>query len=81
MNDMMKSMLADSHNKSISSKRVVTLISFTLCCVGFVANLFFKLTVDPNMFNSMMYIVIAGLGFTASEKFASPPNPTSNPQQ
>jgi hypothetical protein len=74
MNKMMRSMLADSHDKSISSKRVVTLISFTLCCVGFIANLFFKLTVDPNMFNSMMYIVIAGLGFTASEKFATSPN-------
>jgi hypothetical protein len=33
--------------------------------------MFFKLAVDANMYNSLMYIVVAGLGFTASEKFVS----------
>lgn len=64
-------MLEDGHNRSISSKRVITLFSFVLCATGFIGNMFFKLTVDANMYNSMMYIVVAGLGFTASEKFVS----------
>lgn len=53
-----------------SSKRVVTFIAFVLCAVAFVADLGWDLKVDFPVFQSMMYIVIAGLGFTASEKFA-----------
>ena len=64
------SMLQDGVNNSVSSKRVVTLLAFLLCAVGFVADIVgYKIT--PAIFDSMMYIVIAGLGFTASEKFAS----------
>lgn len=62
-------MLADSVNGSVSSKRVITLLAFILCAYGFIADVYgFKVT--PALFDSMMYIVIAGLGFTASEKFA-----------
>ena len=62
-------MLTDGHNESISSKRVVTLLAFILCSWGFVASVV-GYHVDPKLFDSMMYIVLAGLGFTASEKFA-----------
>ena len=63
------SMLSDGTNNSISSKRVVTLLAFLLCAYGFVADVHgYKIT--PALFESMMFIVIAGLGFTASEKFA-----------
>ena len=34
-------------------------------------DLFTSFEVKPALFDSMMYIVVAGLGFTASEKFAS----------
>jgi hypothetical protein len=62
-------MLSDGTNNSISSKRVVTLLAFLLCAYGFVADVHgYKIT--PALFESMMFIVIAGLGFTASEKFA-----------
>lgn len=62
-------MLSDSHNGSISSKRVITFLAFILCAYGFVADIHgFKMT--PALFDSMVYLVIAGLGFTASEKFA-----------
>jgi len=62
------SMLQDGTNGTISSKRVVTFLAFLLCAGGFVADILgFKIT--PAIFDSMMYIVIAGLGFTASEKF------------
>ena len=62
------SMLSDGTNSSISSKRVVTLLAFILCAYGFIADIHgYKIT--PSLFESMMFIVIAGLGFTASEKF------------
>ena len=57
-------------NGEVSSKRVVTFIAFTLCAIGFLANLFFKFKIDEFIFNAMMYIVVAGLGFTGLEKFA-----------
>lgn len=64
------SMLRDGCNGSVSSKRVITLLAFVMCSVAFIAELGWGLQVTTDKFNSMMYIVIAGLGFTASEKFA-----------
>ena len=62
-------MLSDGHNGSISSKRVITLLAFIVCVYGFVADIHgYKVT--ASLFDSMIYLVIAGLGFTASEKFA-----------
>lgn len=66
----LKSMLSDGVNGSVSSKRVITFLSFLLCSMGFVANLYWGLKIDPFIYNSMMYIVVAGLGFTGMEKFA-----------
>ena len=63
------SMLSDGCNGSVSSKRVVTLLAFILCSYGFIASIH-GYHMDTKLFDSMMYIVIAGLGFTASEKFA-----------
>ena len=65
----LNSMLGDGTNGSISSKRVVTLLAFLLCAYAFIADIY-GYSVTPALFESMMYIVIAGLGFTASEKFA-----------
>lgn len=66
----MSSMLADSDDGSVSSKRVVTILAFIMCGVAFMVDLFTEYEADPHLFDSMMYIAIAGLGFTASEKFA-----------
>jgi hypothetical protein len=63
------SMLTDGTDEGISSKRMVTLLAFILCTIAFIANLFWNLTIDEKIFEGMMYIAIAGLGFTASEKF------------
>jgi hypothetical protein len=63
------SMLTDGTDDGISSKRVVTLLAFVLCAIAFVANLFWGFTIDKTLFEGMMYIAIAGLGVTASEKF------------
>jgi len=38
--------------------------------VAFVSNLFFDYAVEQHMFESLQWIVMAGLGFTASEKFS-----------
>ena len=68
--DNIKSMLSDGVNGSVSSKRVVTFLAFLLCAVGFVANMFWGFKIDEFIYNSMMYIVVGGLGFTGLEKFA-----------
>jgi hypothetical protein len=65
----LNSMLSDGCNRTISSKRVITLMAFVLCAYGFIADIHgYKIT--TSLFDSMIYLVIAGLGFTASEKFA-----------
>jgi len=61
-------MLSDGINDTVSSKRVVTLLAFLMCAGGFIA-MVCGYPLDTKIFDSMMYIVIAGLGFTASEKF------------
>ena len=63
-------MLTDGTDEGISSKRAVTLLAFILCAIAFVANLFWDYTIDSAIFEGMMYIAIAGLGFTASERFS-----------
>lgn len=68
---MLNTLLADSHDGSVSSKRVVTVAAFTLCAIAFLANLFLGYKIDEFLYNSMMYIVVAGLTATASEKFSS----------
>lgn len=69
---MLNNLLNDSHNGSLSSKRVVTVSAFILCVIAFISNLFWNYKIDEFMFNSMIYLTMVGLGFTASEKFAPP---------
>lgn len=69
--ESIKSMIADSANGSISSKRVITLLCTVLMAVGFIANMFFGYKVDEHIFDSIMMIVIAGVGVTGIEKFAN----------
>lgn len=71
---MWRSILADGHDGSLSSKRIVTFAAFVLCCIAFMSNLFFNYKIDQFLYDSMMYIVVAGLAVTASEKFASKNN-------
>jgi hypothetical protein len=65
------SMLSDGSNGSVSSKRVIAFLAFVICGAAFMIDLLTQYKVNVKLFDSMMYIVIAGLGFTASEKFAS----------
>jgi len=66
----LKSMISDGVDGSISSKRVITVMATFLVALAFVLNLFWDLDVDANMYDSMMMIVVAGLGTTVAEKFA-----------
>jgi len=66
-----KSMLTDSQDdNAISSKRVVAFSAFIFCSIAFFANLFFDFEIAQFMYESMIWIVVGGLGFTALEKFA-----------
>ena len=66
---MLRGMLNDTHNDSISSKRVIAFAAFVLCAVAFVANLFWSYKVDAFMFDAMIYLAMVGIGATAVEKF------------
>ena len=65
-----KSLLKDGDDDTWSSKRVVTFLAFVFCSIAFFANLFFEKKIDANMFDGMMFIAIAGLGATVTERFA-----------
>ena len=66
----LRSMVADGADGSVSSKRVITCMATFLVGLAFVLNLFWNIDVDANMYDSMMMIVVAGLGTTVAEKFA-----------
>ena len=77
----LKSMLADSHDDSaLSSKRVIALLAFICCLIAFFVDLFSDYNITQGIFDSMMWIVIAGLGFTGLEKFAGKWSITSKTQ-
>jgi len=60
-----------SSDGKISSKRIVTLSAFLMMSIGFISNLFWGFKIDENIYTSMEYIVLGGLGFTASEQFST----------
>ena len=64
-------MLSGEGESNPSSKRVITLLAFILLAVGFIAEVFYEKKLNPQTFDAIMYIVLGGLGFTASEKFTS----------
>jgi hypothetical protein len=68
-------MLSGESETNPSSKRVITFLAFLLIIIGFLAELFFEKKVSPQTFDAIMYIVLGGLGFTASEKFTKKGTP------
>jgi len=63
--------LSGEGDQNPSSKRLITFLAFILLATGFIAELFFERKLNPQSFDAIMYIVLGGLGFTASEKFTS----------
>jgi len=69
--NFLSKMLSGEGENNPSSKRMITFLAFILLATGFIAEMFFEKKVNPQTFDTMMYIVISGLGFTASEKFVT----------
>jgi hypothetical protein len=67
--DYIKGILGDSSGAP-SSKRVIAVVFSILIGAAFIANLGWGLTVDDNLLDAVMLVVIAGLGITGIEKFA-----------
>ena len=53
-----------------SSKRFITILAFFMMCIAFLANIFMDIPLQKFVWDGMMYIVGAGLGFTTLEKFS-----------
>ena len=64
-------MLSGEGEENPSSKRVITFLAFVLLATGFIAELFFERKLNSQTYDVIMYIVLGGLGFTASEKFTN----------
>ena len=64
-------MLSGEGESNPSSKRVITFLAFILLATGFIAEVFFEKKLNPQTIDVIMYIVLGGLGFTASEKFTN----------
>lgn len=54
----------------ISSKRVITFIAFLLCSTAFIANVFGEIPLQKHIWDGMLYLVGAGLGFSTIEHFS-----------
>ena len=52
-----------------SSKRVITLLAFMCVMIAFLANIFAEIPLQEFVFDGMLYLVGAGLGFSTFEKF------------
>ena len=71
MKNFMTQMLTAEGEQQPSSKRFITFAAFLLLATGFIAELFFEKKLNPQTIDAILYIVLGGLGFTASEKFTN----------
>jgi len=67
--DYIKGILGDTDGLP-SSKRIVSVAFSLLVMIAFVGNMVWGWSVDDNLLDAVMMIVIAGLGITGIEKFA-----------
>lgn len=70
MTQFFKSMFKGIGNDNVSSKRVITFMSFLCCMFAFLCNVFMEIPLEPHIFDGMLYLTGAGLGFSAFEKFS-----------
>ena len=54
----------------ISSKRLVTLTSFLCIVIAFLVNVFTSIPLQEHVYDGMLYLVMAGMGFSSFEKFS-----------
>lgn len=65
----MKQVIQDT-NGNLSSKRVAVLIAMIVLIVLILIDTFTGFTVRDNIFNTLEWIIIAGLGVVGSERFS-----------
>jgi hypothetical protein len=70
MRKFLYEMVTGTDNR-VSSKRVITLIAFVLCAIAFVCNIFLEIPLRDYVWEGMLYLVGAGLGFSTVEHFAN----------
>jgi hypothetical protein len=68
MKDYLKKMLMGV-DENPSSKRTITFISFLLIAVAFLVNIFFHIPIKQFIFEGMLWLTAAGLGFTTLDHF------------
>jgi hypothetical protein len=66
---MLKSMLLGLDGQ-VSSKRAITSIAFLCVVIAFLVNVFMSIHLEPHIFDGMLYLVMAGMGFSSFEKFS-----------
>jgi len=54
----------------ISSKRMITFIAFICVTIAFLVNVFMEVHLEEHIFDGMLYLVMAGMGFSSFEKFS-----------
>ena len=64
----------------VSSKRLVTLISFLCIVIAFMVNVFMEIPLEEHVYDGMLYLVMSGMGFSSFEKF-SPKHAHSNSEE
>jgi len=70
-----KEMLSDGN--TLSSKRVIAFLTFLVIAVSYFVDQFTEFKITKDLFDSLMWIVIGGMGITGVEKFA----PKTNQQE
>jgi len=70
MKEFFKKMLSGGDMEGVSSKRVITLCAFVLLSIGYICNIFLDIPLKPFIYDGMLYLVAAGMGITALEKFS-----------
>ena len=66
--------IVSESNGNPSSKRWIAFLCFVMYMITWGANLFHGMSIDPIIFDSLMYLIMATLGITGLEKFASRPS-------
>lgn len=59
-----------SSDGKVSSKRLITLLAFIVFSIGYMCNLFLDFQVAEQFNTVLEYVILVGIGATASEKFA-----------
>lgn len=73
---IMKSMVSDVDGH-ISSKRTITLLAFFCVMLAFLVNVFWQVKLEEFIFDGMLYLTAAGLGFSTMEKFSRKGSPAN----